>query len=1169
MSTTENSREPLAESPSLTEHLGTKAFVRRYFDKDNGFDESTYESLLASPLSKIESVVERLSFAATRILGTNSPARWDSWRSVANEPTTDKLERSIRWTLCKLWHHRESLRESIQIRALIEKKLLLGDFDAARHNLEQSDRFHGVSLWSLATHFRICEVQHGTQFNRTELLKFTSEAKGKHKQWSNYLATIFSMRAELAISQADFEESLQFLDSALDEINDYGLNYLKYRLRYELPSEEQPWTDVLHYESRHALIDLYDAFVALVCGPAFRLFPEDAMDRLQALSVELQCPTLSVAAACITLSETGDASAVYAKYQQMSEQAFNGDFRSAMDTAINEIKRDPRYFSAYQIAGLCAAHLDCTESLGSLVSGPCLKVLEATAQWYHAFSDRIDAMEKLKRLARFHAGTVLGSGIYHFVRLQDGDFDPSHANRLSAISSPTILQQFALNYETPDIGTRYLETFFSGDRPRFFVQSLRRLCGDESAAETEVCTDDVIEARQLHVKAVVASKQNDHAVACGCLNKLRTEYGDYYLVRPEAQLLEANSLFAVKDIEGAAKLTAQLYAIKPQSVPPRLLQLFGPLIVDEDRTFSTSNIAWPIIATALRNVGVLHLSIDRVHDFVSDYIEGQGGELPTDLLKNREADLEPQELVFLRDCCTADIMESSIWIANQETLLRERLSLCETIRSMMNSPPVGIEGEIGLLMRKLAVLDITQRIERSRIYVDTDRIKERLPDSLTDTATRLLVTVAFNNKELNRSLKLLGMPNREGGSVVLVSVNRGQELFRSIFERICEQYLFSPELGLDANLSQAIRHGPIISGIRSIFDKSELITRKSASGEYQENSHWQNLLNLSQTERSVVNKAFTQLAASVDAFIQSVRLAEIQILSKENPDGLLNYDFSQNELDDGFDTIEPFHEVDDIVDIVIDILVKRTEKNLQAVKTRIVDSWEKDLTSLVTCFLEQVEQVVIDHSKLSALRTACTDCCTEVSRSLEKIAAWFAQEDKLENSAFTIRSLIKTFEQMARKGGQRCVAEITGNNEDADQLIAGVYFRSLWDLFFILFDNAIKHGGKDQTEIEIDVEVRDTTTRIVVTNPISDGHDPIDLADKIEQLNAMSLDKKSDLSKLRSEGGSGIAKLHKIVRFEIGEDSTNYSISLKIIEQTKFRVVVELGRGILDEDFLG
>ena len=55
-----------------------------------------------------------------------------------------------------------------------------------------------------------------------------------------------------------------------------------------------------------------------------------------------------------------------------------------------------------------------------------------------------------------------------------------------------------------------------------------------------------------------------------------------------------------------------------------------------------------------------------------------------------------------------------------------------------------------------------------------------------------------------------------------------------------------------------------------------------------------------------------------------------------------------------------------------------------------------------------------------------------------------------------------------------------------------------------------------------------------------------------------------DLGKLRQEGGSGIAKLHKIIRHDMKR--TSHQITLEVTQDGEFQVFVDFGGSILHED---
>ena len=117
----------------------------------------------------------------------------------------------------------------------------------------------------------------------------------------------------------------------------------------------------------------------------------------------------------------------------------------------------------------------------------------------------------------------------------------------------------------------------------------------------------------------------------------------------------------------------------------------------------------------------------------------------------------------------------------------------------------------------------------------------------------------------------------------------------------------------------------------------------------------------------------------------------------------------------------------------------------------------------------------------------------------------------------------------------------------------------------ILFDNVLNHSGLDKNVVEFRVCVTNGRTMISCSNNLESSVDTETLSQKVSQLNGLTLDSNSDLLKLRSEGGSGIAKLHKIVRYELCDDEDDYRIELKLEEDQRFSVYIDFGKELLSE----
>ena len=172
-------------------------------------------------------------------------------------------------------------------------------------------------------------------------------------------------------------------------------------------------------------------------------------------------------------------------------------------------------------------------------------------------------------------------------------------------------------------------------------------------------------------------------------------------------------------------------------------------------------------------------------------------------------------------------------------------------------------------------------------------------------------------------------------------------------------------------------------------------------------------------------------------------------------------------------------------------------------------------------------------------------------------------ENRHEQKSFRLRDLVETVEQVLNRINISCSVSLVDEG-DGGGTIPAARFRSLWDLHLILFDNASRHSGIDRVPIKLRTNFGAESTKIVCSNGMRAGSDLAALADKAEQLNRLSLENQSDLNKLRQEGGSGTAKLHKIVRHELGRDRHDYRISVAVSPDSEFQVEIFLDMGLCD-----
>jgi hypothetical protein len=73
--------------------------------------------------------------------------------------------------------------------------------------------------------------------------------------------------------------------------------------------------------------------------------------------------------------------------------------------------------------------------------------------------------------------------------------------------------------------------------------------------------------------------------------------------------------------------------------------------------------------------------------------------------------------------------------------------------------------------------------------------------------------------------------------------NEMDDLFQAMIINLRDEFISSAEHGLDGYLSVRIRHGTLVSQLRSPLEAANLITKKhSETGAYYSNEHWKKKL---------------------------------------------------------------------------------------------------------------------------------------------------------------------------------------------------------------------------------------------------------------------------------------------------------------------------------------
>ncbi|MCL4207657.1 MAG: hypothetical protein KJ000_34675 [Pirellulaceae bacterium] len=1142
------------------------SFVREYF-RTRQLEEAALNELANRPVPIQLRFFKRLSFASRRIFGSVFPDSWESMTRPSANHYIGGMAPAIQLAVTKFAYHAERLSSALAAQRTTEDSLLLGKYDKARTQLlDHQDEF-GMSLWSIDVEFIRRQFLHGFHGVRTAFSVFTETCEN---DWIALLASVSSYRAQINVSAAEYCDSHSYLLLEEDKaFPTYAMDYLQYRILDIVPTSVESICHVLHFESRHSLLDQFFTFARIIASRSPSGLSSAEREALGFLLQVLDHPW--VRNLCImAMSEPKVAPVTHAPEDMLrtcADACLAADYEQALQLSVALLLEYPAEFCAYLFAATAAARGGSNVCPAVFPSNsPSHALLTTLYDWYSGCKDRKDSLETLRRLSRILRSTALGPGLLAFTKRIARTSGLLGNDYIAPIASPVPLAQLALAYEDPAAGLRYLalyESLYGESRGTELVGSYLEACCTSSTT-LPFTSLDVGAATALLYRGAVYLRRGEYQQAVKALGDLRQLDVNSSVTHPEALFAEVTALVELREMERAARLAGTVYCEAPRLVLPALLDRFAELMRPMPFTGDTSNIAWPILATAAMRNDERALDLDRVHDFVGDFIESTGHIRPTELLDYCNLS-DSMVLSFLIQCCAPDILESSIWYSSKEDLLRERLTLCSRLREEHGVSDETLSTEIAELTRQIAVTELTSIVERSRIFVNTDAIFSRLDDTTRDLVSSLLSIRALRNRDLRRGLRLLGMPDAEGGRVVVVQVDQDVAFFETAFDKYRHGFLYSPEHGLDASLSQRIRHGTLAGELRAVFETAYLSAKRGANGEYLTNEHWLRCLGLSNTPTgSAVDACFRDFAAKLDEEIRLVREEWIQIRAPGKAGGLFNYEFTTEELGAALRELPLTPEHSDVRDLIERILWKRTEECLSEVRRGITDDLGVRLNGLVGKLLSQVEQCITPGARLDlgSLRDAVTQCRTAMNRTLEKIADWFRVEDRREQSSFLFHDLLGSVEQVLNRIGTRC--RVTLDLECECSALPGAYFRPFWDMLMILFDNAARHSQLEVAEIQLSVRLSHKLSYVTCRNAMGENCCERALAITADSLNRLSLANQHDLNKLRQEGGTGIAKLHKIAQHDLGRGDHGYGIHFSVAAGPQFVVMIDFGQGFIE-----
>lgn len=1037
--------------------------------------------------------------------------------------------REILWALARCYQFREILKDYCTHRQNFEKSVLINDYDEAFSNLEAIERSFGKSIWLY-----------------------------QNRMAASYISPIESLPSEIARGIIEEVRSNEILHPLLHYVRRRVESAaLRDQLRYEIEEKIESETYSAYFLCK--ILDLTDSSETAVSSLLFIDSRASIIDHYSSLVLVLQA---AASDGMLTEEMIGWMLPPLSKLYEGTKDYRLLGVMSAMGRSI--VQKTPNSIAR-------------TEAIEYYTIGHYNKCIEKASEILH--DDPTDSAIRLLRVkAEVHltqqsnndAGFrgELNTHLFNILSANENFFSSVHA--LIVLADRFSDHQWMLYFRTaiwyeisaedvsripswmPDMYVREKEI------SPFSALVLKTKNADEVLAQFEEhkrCPETIRLIRKIMAgvplthpvdtraakylaRELVSQKQYKQA---SNLYKISTE-GD---VRPAVKLRstggEALALMLNGDYKDALDTVVGAFLSNPHAPILLPFRKLVALLPDADEWPNTINLSLMLVLAAQfdaeSDLSTLRLAFEK-------FCEENEVLRPSQLVERVNEFGHANVVAYLEDVWQPEIMRQTLLYMHPEAIEEARIEACQCLVKIDIPRARAHKEELASRIKQQEIAKATALVEQSRVYVDIEAIKRSLRTKLKTSYAQYKNSIAQHGKPQSDLLNKLqsvfeGLDNGKSLPTLLSSLHlldsketptQSDIQFSALFGEITKEFL-TGDHGLNAYLSTRVRHGKFVDALRKSVADEHLVTPRQDDGTYVSNSYWATALAEHECKDAVLDslKTFT---VEFDSTLSYVRDKRIQIRTyydlkplDDNPDGIFTYQFSSLErmLMQSYDT--DFKDFDELIVKCVDSLWEKTDSNLAAVRDYLTASLRSDLMKLFDELAAKISSICRDVAP-PGLSNAIARSRTAVQQSLDSVVGWFKRSEVYDRQDFEIDFPCHIAANMVNRT-LSVPEDWNGPNYlqmAADGKVPGRALDALVDIFYVLFENAVKYAELEGVPLKIDVSMRIDEGDIKVSVCSSAQPPTQKRLDELDSLRA-SLATQESRRLAQSEGRSGFRKV--------------------------------------------
>jgi hypothetical protein len=238
-------------------------------------------------------------------------------------------------------------------------------------------------------------------------------------------------------------------------------------------------------------------------------------------------------------------------------------------------------------------------------------------------------------------------------------------------------------------------------------------------------------------------------------------------------------------------------------------------------------------------------------------------------------------------------MDRTATFDSSRSVIEERLAVCRVLLDLDPAHSSAYHAEIKALARRLLLARRIRELEQSKIYVDLDNLRRKLEPELLELFTRYLALKRDRPEagriDIRRALIRASEGNIDDIVALKLPTNEVTDLFRTMVNRVRDEYVVSPEFGLDKYLSVRIRHGALAAHLRKAVESAHLMTtRDPLTKRHRDNSYWPSHLGAPASFTDQLAQRLAVFASDFDSFVDEIK-SWVRVSTEPGASVVLNF----------------------------------------------------------------------------------------------------------------------------------------------------------------------------------------------------------------------------------------------------------------------------------------